>query len=214
MYALKIWPLIKQSGKGPAGRRPCGELQLIGTIRRDDEFVLYINERNPNSRQKSNRVVKFASPYELHYYLMEGRCQCGQIRFTTPLSNPLAIYICHCTECRHQSSSTYGMTMSFPAFEIQPPSPNSIAIYSRPNTNGRTDGYFCTKCGCRLLHRAVYRTGEAAKTVSVKSGCLEGVTKEMMRDAVHIWTKSAVIDVPEGAKAYEEEPPGGSLGGD
>ena len=56
--------------------------------------------------------------------------------------------------------------------------------------------------------------GEGAKTVSVKSGCLDGVTKEMMRSAVHIWTKSAVIDIPEDAKAYEEEPPGGSFSGD
>lgn len=47
--------------------------------------------------------------------------------------------------------------------------------------------------------------------LSVKAGCLDGITKEMMREAVHIWTKSAVIDIPEGVEAYEEEPPGGSF---
>lgn len=192
------------------GRRPCGV--MFGNV----EDIPFIRESIWNA-QNSDRPTKFTSPYESVWIdcdIMEGRCQCGQVHFVTPIPKPLHIYICHCTECRHQSSSTYGMTMTFPAFEIHPPSPNSIAIYSRPNPNGRTDGYFCTMCGCRLLHRAFSRMGEGAKTVSVKSGCLDGVTKEMMRSAVHIWTKSAVIDIPEDAKAYEEEPPGGSFSGD
>src|SRR5882757_2913395 len=110
---------------------------------------------------------------------MEGRCQCGQIRFTTPTPAPMAIYICHCTECRHQSSSTYGMTAVFPAFELKEPHPGAIKLHSRPNPHGRTDGYFCTKCGSRLIHRPVSHLGEPAKTLSVKMGCLDGMTKEM-----------------------------------
>jgi len=143
---------------------------------------------------------------------MEGQCQCGLIKFMTPVPTPLALYICHCTECRHQSSSTYGMTALFPAFDIPEPYPGAIAVYSRPNAQGRTDGYFCTKCGSRLIHRDVPHAGEPSKVVSVKSGCLDGMTKEMMRKAVHIWTRSAVVDIPEGVEAYEEEPPGGSFG--
>ena len=50
-----------------------------------------------------------------------------------------------------------------------------------------------------------------AKMLSVKAGCLEGLNREMMRKAVHIWTKSAVIDIPEGVEQYEEEPPRGSF---
>ncbi len=49
------------------------------------------------------------------------------------------------------------------------------------------------------------------KMLSVKAGCLDGLSKEMMRKAVHIWTRSAVVDIPEGAERYEEEPPGGSF---
>ena len=147
---------------------------------------------------------------------MEGRCQCGLIRFTTPAPAPLSLYICHCTECRHQSSSTYGMTAIFPYFEIQRfgPNPGAIGMYSRPNSTGRTEGYFCTKCGSRLVHVAVeVSNGEekVAGLLSVKAGCLERLNKAMMRTAVHIWTKSAVIDIPEGVEQYEEEPPGGSF---
>ncbi|KIV95751.1 hypothetical protein PV10_03367 [Exophiala mesophila] len=142
---------------------------------------------------------------------MEGRCQCGQIRFTTPTPQPQALYICHCTECRHQSSSTYGMTAIFPYFEITPPHPGAIGIYSRPNSHYRTVGYFCTNCGSRLIHADYIAEGQPAKMLSVKAGCLTGLNKDMMRSAIHIWTKSAVVDIPEGVEAYEEEPPGGSF---
>ena len=108
------------------------------------------------------------------------------------------------------------MTAIFPYFDIQKFAPNAdaIAIYSRPNPTGRTDGYFCTKCGSRLTHVHVeVSDGEekVGKMLSVKAGCLDGLSKAMMRKAVHIWTKSAVVDIPEGVEQHEEEPPGGSF---
>ena len=143
---------------------------------------------------------------------MEGRCQCSQIRFTTPLAKPIALYICHCTECRHQSSSAFGMTALFPAFDIPEPYLGAIAVYSRPTSKGgRSDGYFCTKCGSRLVHHLVSNDGVPTSALSVRIGCLEGVTKEMTQSAVHIWTKSAIVNIPGDAEAYEEGPPGGSI---
>ena len=103
------------------------------------------------------------------------------------------------------------MTALFPAFDIPSPDEDAIAVYSRPNPTGRTNGFFCTKCGSRLIHQHVNSAGEPASIVSVKAGCLDGMTKEMMRSAVHIWTRSAVIDIPKGVEAYKEEPPGGSF---
>jgi hypothetical protein len=103
------------------------------------------------------------------------------------------------------------MTAIFPSFEILSPFPGAIAIYVRPNTNGETKGFFCTKCGSRLMHQSISKDGTPASAVSVKSGCLDGITKEMMRSAVHIWTRSAIVDIPDDAEAYENEPPGGSF---
>lgn len=62
------------------------------------------------------------------------------------------------------------------------------------------------------MHQSVSEDGTPARFVSVKSGCLDGITKEMMRGAKHIWTRSAVIDIPDGVEAYKREPPGGSFG--
>lgn len=98
----------------------------------------------------------------------------------------------------------------FPSFELSRPHPDAIAIYSRPNSKGRTEGHFCTNCGTRIYHKFVAPDGTEAATLSVKSGCLDGITKEMMRSAKHIWAKSAIVDIPEGVEVYEEEPPGGS----
>ena len=61
------------------------------------------------------------------------------------------------------------------------------------------------------MHQSISRGGTPAAAVSVKSGCLNGVTREMISSAVHIWTKSAIVDIPEGVEAYEGEPPGGSF---
>ncbi|KAH0837647.1 hypothetical protein FOPE_05246 [Fonsecaea pedrosoi] len=106
------------------------------------------------------------------------------------------------------------MTAIFPFFDIAAfaPHPGAIAVYARPNPHGRTEGHFCTACGSRLVHVAVSSSSTSQpRTLSVKAGCLDGLSKEMMRRAVHIWTRSAVVDIPEDAVQYAEEPPGGSF---
>jgi hypothetical protein len=39
--------------------------------------------------------------------------------------------------------------------------------------------------------------------VSVKGGCLDGLD---WNTAIHIWTKSAMVPIPEGSECYSEEP--------
>jgi hypothetical protein len=139
---------------------------------------------------------------------MEACCQCGLVKFTTPVPAPMKIYICHCTECRHQSSSAFGISAIFPMFDIPSPAAENLGIYSRVTLrNRRVDCYFCKNCGSRLVHRA-----DGEKTLSVKGGCLVGLTKEMvMGEGVpggvsHIWCKRAVVEIPEGVERWEEEP--------
>lgn len=151
---------------------------------------------------------------------MEGHCQCSLIRFTTPLPEPIKIFICHCTECRHQSSSAYGISVIFPSFEIADPklprsNSNNISsntavgtddpatgIYTRQTLTGnRLECLFCRNCGARLIDRI---PGEP--TLCVKGGCLVGLKKEMMARAAHVWCKEAVVEVPEGVERWEENP--------
>ncbi|KAI0126929.1 hypothetical protein BJ170DRAFT_630521 [Xylariales sp. AK1849] len=39
--------------------------------------------------------------------------------------------------------------------------------------------------------------------VSVKGGCIEGLN---WNKAIHIWTKSAMVPIPEGCESHPEEP--------
>ncbi|MCJ1260447.1 hypothetical protein MMC22_000308 [Lobaria immixta] len=116
----------------------------------------------------------------------------------------MAIYVCHCSECRHQSSSAFGVTAIFPTFTIDPPHEVAIGIYSRQTLSGRKlDCYFCTRCGSRLMHKC-----NEDETLSVKAGCLDEFD---LKGAVHIWCKEAIMEIPSGVERYQEEPRGGSL---
>ena len=131
---------------------------------------------------------------------MEGRCQCGSITFTTPLAKPIAVYICHCTQCQHQSSSAFGISAIFPDFDIAPPYKDAIGIYTRQGASGTVkDHYFCTNCGSRLMHKS-----SRYKEVSVKGGCLKGLN---LNGAVHIWCQEALMDIPQGVERHEQSPP-------
>lgn len=59
---------------------------------------------------------------------MDVSCQCGAISFKTPLPKPLAVYICHCDECRRQSSSAFGCSAIFPKFPL--PCKDMLSCYS------------------------------------------------------------------------------------
>ncbi|KAJ9151874.1 Centromere protein V [Pleurostoma richardsiae] len=127
---------------------------------------------------------------------MEAHCQCGSVSFHTPLEKPLALYICHCSECRRQTSSAFGTSAIFPKFPL--PDAELLSCYSRPTASGQTlYCYFCKNCGTRLIHMT-----PGKNVVSVKGGCLEGLD---WKTAIHIWTKSAMVPIPEGCETYEEE---------
>ena len=131
---------------------------------------------------------------------MDGRCQCGSIKFKTPLPEPLVIYVCHCTECRHQSSSAFGVSAIFPSFDLGSSQYEAIGVYNRDTRSGsRLNCLFCEICGSRLIHRV--EAGE--DTLCVKGGCLERLS---LQDAIHIWCKEAIVEIPAGARTFDEEP--------
>ncbi|MCJ1282163.1 hypothetical protein MMC26_001486 [Xylographa opegraphella] len=128
---------------------------------------------------------------------MNTTCQCGASHFLTPLPAPLAVYICHCLDCRRQSSSAFGISAKFPPFALPADAP--LACYTRLAASGATvDCYFCHECGSRLVH-----VNSRRDAVSVKGGCIEGLS---LAGAVHIWCKRAIVPIPEGAVRWEGEP--------
>ena len=145
---------------------------------------------------------------------MDARCQCGLVMFTTPLPEPVETYICHCTECRHQASSAFGITCTFPSFDLATAlkpssSASSIKCYTRRTFEGKDKKcYFCVSCGSRLMH-----VNEGGQSCSVKGGCIEGLRSEWLAKAKHIWVQDAVVPrewFQGSAGVWEREPDEGT----
>lgn len=113
---------------------------------------------------------------------MNVTCQCGSVSFKIPQDKPLALYHCHCTQCRKQSASAFGTSAIFPVDGIFPLSPEleaHLQLWTRPAKEGRTTlGYFCKTCGVRVMHRTKNADGVERSTVSVKGGLVDGLDCE------------------------------------
>lgn len=132
-----------------------------------------------------------------------GGCQCGHVRYVAP-REPLALYICHCTECRKQSSSAFGVSFIIrrDTFHVVH---GHAAFWTRQTASGHTlECAFCRSCGSRLWHQS---TGYV-DTLNVKAGTLDEPVD--LTNAVHIWTSSKLpgVAIPERALCYPKEPGG------
>lgn len=132
---------------------------------------------------------------------LSGGCQCGAIRYELT-HGPLQLFVCHCTQCRKQSASAFGISfiVSQAALRLTQGEPR---FWSRPTDSGNTlDCAFCGNCGTRLWHQ---RRG-SADTLSIKGGSLD--TPPDLRKAVHIWTSRMLpgVVLPDGVEQFPEEP--------
>jgi hypothetical protein len=134
--------------------------------------------------------------------VMTGGCQCGAVRYEIN-GAPLRLYVCHCRECRRQSSSAFGISVIVRSADLRLVT-GTLKRWSRgTDSGGMLHCFFCGDCGARVWH------GDPASeaTVSVKGGSLDdGVD---LSGAVHIWTsrKLAGVVVPANARQYAMEPP-------
>jgi hypothetical protein len=132
---------------------------------------------------------------------LQGGCQCGAVRYECR-EPPLRTYVCHCTECRKQSSSAFGISVQVPraAFRVVRGSPK---LWSRSTGSGHVlDCWFCPQCGTRLWHQ---RHG-STETLNIKGGSLDSPVD--LHGAVHIWTGSALpgVAIPADAVQFPREP--------
>ncbi|KAF4443404.1 glutathione-dependent formaldehyde-activating [Fusarium albosuccineum] len=138
---------------------------------------------------------------------MEARCQCGSVSFKTPLPQPLALYICHCVACRRQTGSAFGTSAIFPRFKL--PETDNLSCYRlirrglAVDLQSRDINSTATFVGIAEPDSFTRRqTFQTKNVVSVKGGCLEGLD---WKRAIHIWTSSAMVPIPEDSETHSEE---------
>jgi len=126
----------------------------------------------------------------------QGGCQCGAVRYEIT-GEPVNFYACHCTECRKQSASAFGLSVITRRedFELLQ---GEIKAWTRPtDSGGMLTCWFCPVCGTRLWHE----NDGTSETISVKGGSLDSPPD--MSQAGHLWTKSALPGVPIPARAWQ-----------
>ena len=130
-----------------------------------------------------------------------GGCQCGTVRYEITAA-PVALYVCHCRECRKQSASAFGISVIVRRSDFRVRG-GEVKVWSRATDRGGALACaFCPRCGSRLWHEAV----GAADTISVKGGSLDKAVD--LRPAVHIWTSRKLpgVVIPETAAQFPGEP--------
>jgi len=133
--------------------------------------------------------------------VLTGGCQCGKIRYAVT-GAPVALYVCHCLECRRQSASAFGISAIFRSADLRLVQ-GAPRRWSRPaDSGGIVACHFCPDCGTRLWHGDPALEAE----ISVKGGSLDQPPD--LSDAVHIWTtrKLPGIRIPETARSFPGEP--------
>jgi hypothetical protein len=130
-----------------------------------------------------------------------GGCQCGAVRYAIT-GKPVALYVCHCKECRKQSASAFGISLIVRRedFRLVKGTPKR---WSRSTDTGRTlRCAFCPNCGSRVWHEGA----PDRPTMSVKGGSVDQPLD--LTQAIHIWTtrKLPGVLIPEHASQFPEEP--------
>ena len=130
-----------------------------------------------------------------------GRCQCGQVRYRCA-GEPLELYVCHCTNCRAQSASAFGISFIVPAASVQLLAGSPEYHGWNTDSGGRSNGAFCPNCGSRLWHE----DAGPGEWISIKGGSLDEPVD--LSHAVHIWVASKLpgVAIPGDARQFAQEP--------
>jgi hypothetical protein len=131
----------------------------------------------------------------------EGGCQCGTVRYRL-LGEPLDFYVCHCSECQHQSGSAFGMSLIVAAASFELVSGELKQFTRRCDSGGSLACCFCPTCGTRIHHRR----GADSLTLSLKPGTLDDTS--WLAPEQHIWTRSKQpwTPIPKASRRFDAEP--------
>lgn len=132
--------------------------------------------------------------------MLTGGCQCGAVRYAVA-APPIRIYCCHCTECRAQSASAFGISVIVPSAALRV-TRGQPKRWARNTASGKVLAcWFCPDCGSRLWHV----NEPAAAEMSVKGGSLDDPPD--LTGAAHIWTRSKLpgVCILPGAQTFPQD---------
>ena len=114
-----------------------------------------------------------------------GGCLCGAVRYELSVE-PVAFYLCHCTDCRKASGGAYSASARLPRDGVQILS-GEVTRFESPGGSGQlVCREFCGRCGSQLFSTSRVRPDGMV----VRVGSLDDASGTAPK--LHIWTHSAL----------------------
>jgi hypothetical protein len=112
-----------------------------------------------------------------------GRCRCGRVQFMLR-EEPIAFYLCHCTDCQAEAGSAFGQTM-----HVRREAVDSVEGEVRQHTIEGPDGRESIVTHCANCLTILWGgQPEIPQVLGLNSGCLENTGLEPYGN---MWTRSA-----------------------
>lgn len=131
--------------------------------------------------------------------MMEGGCNCGNIRYKIE-GKPVIVAQCHCKNCQRQSGSAFSVNLMVKADGVT--TTGDLTTYEDRDTHSGNPVYrrFCGTCGSPIFSELAQGNG----MVIVKAGTLDDPTT--LTPAVSVWTstKWPWVELPEGQKGFPQ----------
>jgi hypothetical protein len=134
---------------------------------------------------------------------IEGGCNCGAIRYRID-SEPFAVAVCHCENCRLQSGSAFSVNLIVKARTMTVE--GTLAMYedSRTDSGNPLRREFCATCGSPI--RSIPTAQPAL--IAVKAGTADA--PDRFAPTIHLWTSTALpwVEIPADLPSFPKNPAG------
>lgn len=131
-----------------------------------------------------------------------GACLCGGVEYSLS-EDPLALYVCHCTDCQRQTGASFALSMIVRREALQAVR-GKLRECSVQMADGRLkQSQFCSRCSTRL-----WGASSVSGLAVVQAGTLDDTS--WLRPVGHIWTRSAQpwVHIPSNSLSFTEQPRG------
>lgn len=123
--------------------------------------------------------------------MLTGRCLCGGVRYEIR-GEPLAMYHCHCTQCRHANGSSFATNVLVRSADFAVVAGSELL--AKFESSPRKHRLFCSRCGS-----PIYSHAEAsAQLVSVRCGTLDGDPGLRPSAHIHVASKAPWLELCDG----------------
>ena len=132
---------------------------------------------------------------------VQGGCNCGAVRYRLT-GDPLAVAVCHCTNCRRQSGSAFSVNVVVRGDAMQ--MTGDVATWEDLDTESGEPvlRQFCPTCGSPIRSLSA----ASPKVAIVKAGTADDPGQFV--PAIHVWTASALpwVAIPVGLPQFPRNP--------